>query len=80
VTADPVKQLDDGLDPVGLLGAQLAGSAHDRLPASVTCRHREDRQLVDERGHLRGQDRRSDEPDARTSTSPAGSPPIERRL
>ena len=49
------------LDPVGLLHAQLARAADDRLPARVRGEQRDERQLVDERRHFLRRDLRRDE-------------------
>ena len=76
VAADPPQRLDDGLDAVRLLHAELARAADDGLAARVAGGEGEQRQLVDQRRHLARPTRsRPTSSEARISTSPAGSPP-----
>ena len=56
--ADRPQRVDRGLDPVGLLEAQLAGAVDPALAARAGGEQAEQRQLVDEERHLLGADRR----------------------
>ena len=59
--AERAEAVGDGLDPVGLLCAQLRGAADDGRRRARARRQRDERQLVDEPRHLLGLDRRRDE-------------------
>ena len=67
--------VDDGLDAVRLLRAQLLGAADDALAAGSAASEREERQLVDEQRHLPRADVGRRRAGRRTSRSPTGSPP-----
>ena len=76
VSADAPELLDDRLDPVRLLRAELLRPAHDGLAARMARRDGDDRELVDERRHLLGA--RSSPRRARTS-APRRHPRARRR-
>ena len=78
VGAEPSQPVDDGLDPVGLLRAQLGRAAEDAVAVRVHREEREERQLVDEQRHLPRSDRRRDElgrPDVEVAGRLAADPP-----
>src|SRR5206468_1503029 len=55
--ADRAEGIDNGVDAVGLLVAQLPRAVHPALAARLRGEEREERQLVDEERHLAGVDR-----------------------
>ena len=77
VSPDPPELLHDPSIRSDSFDAQLVGAAHDGLASRVTGRDGEQRQLVDQRGTSDAFTVAPTSSEERTSTSPAGSPPIE---
>ena len=80
VRSQLAEAVDHGLDPVGLLRAQLGGAAERAVSVCVHGEQGEERQLVDEHGTSAALMVAPTSSDGRMSRSPAGSPPIRQRL
>ena len=59
--AEAAEAVDDGLDPVGLLEAQLGGAAHHRLALGEAAEQGDERELVDGERDLGGLDGGADQ-------------------